>query len=290
LNDHGRLIVKSIRFVVCGVLLTISHSYLCAQQSEGGLATLYENIISDYANGTAPPKLVDVTNYLDKVPDMGVGEIKSALPWIQRAVESPRLEVKSYGQLGLFAINQRPDSASLIGYLVPIVAEDLENQDKHASRGAVLVLSGMRPKPPEAAISHLMSGLQSEEKLQSDPKWGAGIVYALVQVDPNRNDIARAVDAYMKSKMKTDSQRVDTLNALATKPVQDSRLIADIAENLTAGSEDVRISAIHALVRSGTPGIEAARPQLERMAGAGEPSDRVRAAAKQAIESASENK
>ncbi len=268
--------MKAVCVIFCVCLLAMASSRAAAAQQHDGLANLYENIIADFANGT-PPKLADVTDYLDKVPSMQVGEIRSALPWIQRAVQSPRLEVRSYGQLGLFAINQRPDSEALIGYLVPVIAANLNDPDRHIRSGAILVLAGMKPKPPEDAISHLLQALQSDQEL------GPGIVFALVQIDPNRDDIASAIDRYMTSQKLTTSQKVDTLNALATRQVQDKRLLDDIATNLTEQSDDVRISAMHAIRRSGPTGVAVAKSQLQSLAGSNQVSERVRSEAKQVL-------
>jgi HEAT repeat protein len=259
-----------LAFILCNIPLAAQ------QGSVETLAGLYQGIISDYANGKAP-RLVDVTNLLDKVPEMDAKDIESALPLIEEAIQSTRLEVRSYGELGMFAISQRSDSAQLIGHLAPVVARNLQDPDVHIRKGAVLVLSGMRPKPPEEAISYLLSALQFDHEL------GPGIVYGLVQIDPNRTDIAHAIDVYMKTNMATRDQRVDTLNALASRQVTDRRLISDMATNFSDESEDVRLSAIRAIVRSGPAGVEASKQQLRRLAGPDEPSENVRDEAQRAL-------
>jgi hypothetical protein len=280
--------VKTTRAIALAGLLTIPSLFAHAQQpSRQSLTTIYENIIENSAKGQLS-NLTEVAGHLDNLSGLSVAEIQSALPLMQEAMNSPHVEVRSCGLIGLYAIDERMDSAALIGYLVPDIAKNLQDPTTWAL--AYMTLSGMKPKPPEAAISLLLQALQSDEQLQAHPKLGAGVVFSLVQIDPNREDISAAIDAYMNSKMKTDSQRVDTLNALATRQVLDKRLIADISANLTQPTEEVRISAIRALTRSGAPGVEAARRKLEQMAGASEPSDRVRAAANQALETASETK
>jgi hypothetical protein len=293
--------MEMIRRALSGSLLVVSSLFAMAQQypSSDGLATLYKAILSREAHGNVP-RMEEIAGHFDNMRGMDVAEIKSALPWMQRALESPNPSVRVYGILGLYAIDERPDSASLIGHLVPVIAKQFD--DPYLCELSIETLSYMKPKPPEDAISYLLEALRSGRQLHFDPKTqigqsprpdedlGPGVVFALVQVDPNRNDIARAIDAYMVSRMKTADQKVATLNALATRPVMDARLIADISANLTDQTEDVRISAIRALERSGPTGVETARQQLERMAGAGEASNRVREAARQAIESASEMK
>ena len=209
---------------------------------------------------------------------MSVEEIRAGLPWIEKAIQSPRLEVRHYGGLGLFAINLRPDSRSLIEYLVPVIAKGLENPEINTRIWAIRALSEMKPKPPEGAISYVLRALQSDKEL------GPGIVFELVQIDPNRDDIATAIAAYMTSRMKTPGERVDTLNALTTRPVQDKRLIALMASNLTGQPEDVQIAAIHALTTSGPTGVETVRLQLQQLTESGETSERLRSAAKKALE------
>jgi hypothetical protein len=124
------------------------------ERPHGALATLYKTIFSGYENGQ-PPRLVDVTNVLDVVPQMGSDDVRSALPLISSAIQSPRLEIRSYGELGIYAINLRPDSANFIADLVPMIAKNLRDPDRHIRSGAILALSTMKPRPSEEAIAYL---------------------------------------------------------------------------------------------------------------------------------------
>lgn len=274
--------MKTVCMVLCGGLLAGMSSWVSmGQQPEGGLAGLYQEIIAGFASGN-PPTMVAVTDYLDKVPAMSVDEVRSGLPWIEAALNSPRVEVRHYAGLGLFMINRRPDSRSLIEYLVPVLAEKLHDPEVNTRIWAIRALSEMKPLPPDSAISSLVQDLQAEKEL------APGIVFGLVQVDPNREDIAAGIADYMTSQMTTSKDQIDTLNALATKPVHDARLIALIAGNLASQSDDVKIAAIQALGRSGSVGIAAAKPQLQQLAESPEASDRVRAAARQVLQRQSE--
>lgn len=246
------------------------------QQTVEGLADLYQSIITGFDNGH-PPAMVEVTDYLNKVPTMNVNEIRAGLPWIEKAIESPRVEVRHYGGLALFAINQRPDSRSLIEYLVPVLANNLTSPSVNTRIWAIRALSEMKPQPPDNAVSALLRDLPAEREL------APGIVFALVQINPDREDIAAGIAKYMASQMSTPREKIDTLNAMATRPVHDKRLIALIAKNLTAQPEDVELSAIHALERSGQTAVETARPQLQRLAESSEASERMRAAAQHAL-------
>jgi len=273
--------MRTLPALLCATLFVTSSSFARPQQQTNcDVAGLYQQIITGFEEGH-PPALVQVTDCLDKVPGMNANDLKPGLPWIEKAIQSPRLEVRSYGFIGLFAINRRLDSESLIGYLVPIIDQSINDSDKHIRAGAISALAQMKPAPPESAISYLLADLQSDNEL------APGIVFELVQIDPNREDIATGIAAYMTSQMTTPKERIDTLNALSTKPVHDGRLIALIAENLTSQSEDVEIAAIQALGRSGPAGIQAARPKLQRLLESAEASGRVRAAAKQVLEQSS---
>jgi HEAT repeat protein len=271
--------MTAARAILCGAALCLAPLWVAAQTSDGGLAGLYQGIISGSENGQ-PPTKADVTGYLKNVPAMSPDDIRTGLPWIQKALENPNVEVRHYAGLGILAIDRRPDSRSLIETLVPLIARQLLDPDINTRVWAISALAEMKPAPPDEAISSVLQDLKTDDQL------APGIVFELVQIDPNQKDIAAGIADYMSSRMNTTNERIETLDALGTRSVQDPRLISLITDNLTSQSNDlVRMAAIQALDRSGPVGIDAARPQLQKLAESPEISDVVRSAAKQALES-----
>lgn len=273
--------MTTARVILCGAALCLAPLWAAAQTSDGGLAGLYQRIIGGSEN-SQPPTKAEVTSYLKNVPNMSPDDIRAGLPSIQKALENPQVEVRHYAGLGLLAIDRRPDSRSLIESLVPLIAKQLLDPDVSTRVWAISALTEMKPAPPDEAISSVLQDLKTDDAL------APGIVFELVQIDPNRDDIAAGIAAYMTSRMTTTDAQIETLDALATRAVQDPRLISLITDNLTSQTNDlVRMAAIQALNSSGQVGIDAARPQLQKLAQSPEISEVVRSAAKQALESTS---
>ncbi len=255
-----------------------------SQTQEGKLAQLYQDILTRDDNGTLP-KLEDITPTLGKVEGMDASEIKGALPWVERALNSDNLEVQKYGELGLWAVARRADSASLLADLTPLLIRKMHHPDLYIDRGAFMVLSSMRPAPPESVIDEFIHDLQSDSDLNP------AIVFGLLTTDFNskRQDIAQAIQGYLHRSTLTTQQRIETLNAIAVRGSKDDALLRAVTTNLSLQNEDVKISAMRALKRSGEKGMAVGREQIEQIAASPTASERLRKEAHEALQTDLQN-
>ena len=166
--------------------------------------------------------------------------------------------------MALFAIDQRPDSASLLGPYIPNIAEGLTDVDQNVRNGIVIVLGSMRPTPPEPAIQALVSNLRKPAEHSS---LGTGVVFWLTRLRPPRDDLASAIARFMQSNDLTEEDRVNLMLAVTSADQQwGERFIPEVIANLSGKhSVPVRKAAIKALEKIGPVGVAQARAELESM-------------------------
>src|ERR1700743_1201618 len=268
------------------LLLLISMCCLPALNShaqEGKLALLYKDILGKDSNENIP-KLEEITPMLGTVESMDVLEIKEALPWMERAMNNDDLEVQKYGELGLWAISRRTDSAALLSGLTPQLIGKLHHPDSYIARGAIVVLYSMKPTPPESVIDEFMQELHD---VLVHEELGPAIVFGLLVIDykSKRLDIAQAIQGYLHRNTLTSKQRIDTLNAIAAQGTKNADLLQEVATNLSSQDEEVKISAIRALRMGGEKGMARGKDQIEQIATSSTAGERLRQAAREALQS-----
>jgi HEAT repeat protein len=224
------------------------------------------------------PAYEEGVRVMDQIASMTPNDVNTALPVIFEALSSQRQMAQLEGALALHAVAIRSDGAMFLGSRVDQILGLLENPEARLKMTAVIVAEKVHAPAAEVAPAFLSFIAEQSQPVEVKP----GVIGALVRMTGFSAASARAIGAFF-SRTSNPTVRIDTLNAIASNPVDDPAQADLIILGLRDSNENVRSAAIHILKRLGPKAASRATADLLKIAQNPTESVNVRRSAEQTI-------
>ena len=260
-----------------GVLLYVRGHASANSQAPPSLEVFFQTVLR---NPSTLPKLEDLHTLTESVASTRPEDVTRALPAVFAALNYQDETVKAYACAALFAIAGRPDGAELLKSHIDAIGHDLLTSPfANIQAGEVVILGRVKPTPPESVTS-LSTFVKQPDR---DANAQSGAIFELVRIAPENPEVAAAIQEFLSRPMGSNT-KIGILNALGNPGIKDVQLIAAVTASLDDPDENIRSTAIQALMRIGKQALQQAEPALQRLANdPNQPAD-VRAAAKDALQ------
>jgi HEAT repeat protein len=221
----------------------------------------FEDLVQQYEPSRFPPE--QALRVAKRIASLTSGQISELLPAVFDALSHPNQRVQTYAAEALVAISHHGDSAALLSSRISEISRLLDSSDEELQNGAVVILSRLRPTPPQSILKPLVTFLSRSDR---SPRAQVSAIWTLVRIAPTDVEVEAEVNRYMAKPLQME-EKIDILHALGIPSVALSR---PLMEKVIAALEDpepaVRKTAIASVARIGPVAINLAKPQLQAIA------------------------
>lgn len=215
---------------------------------------------------------------MDQIGSMSPESVRGTLPVVFEALHSERQMAQIEGALALHSIAIRPDGMIHLTSRLDEILALLGQPDSRLKATAVIVAEKI--SAPTAKVTPVFVKFIADQGQPAQVK--PGVVGALIRMTPLSPETAGVIGNFLRNTLDA-SVRIDTLNAIGSRPSDNSAQADLVIQSLRDPSDSVRNAAIHILKRLGPKAVARGSSLLFEVANDPNESQTVRVAAERAI-------
>ena len=263
-----------VGFVVL-LLVTSGHA-----QAPNALRDFFDQLPQRSAKSELP-STEELQRLYDRIPAMSAADIRSALPVVDAALSHRDEYVCSQAAYVTFLISKRADAFELLRSRMGTIGSLVSSSSDRVRKVAALTLLDWTLPPSDDLLQPIVAFLNRTDR---EPAEQLAALAAAVRLAPEKPDVLDAVERFLFRPLEAEI-RVSALTTIRQSGVNSVGVRMAVFNALDDPNAKVKETAISVLTRMGPEAIADAALRLESLAGRADESERVKAAARDALRS-----